>query len=227
MNFEQMGNWLLAAAAVGTAAMGVVEALKVVVIWRWSLALIGLGAVRRHLGSEALEALRVVYGPSTFQQFLEGAWRKGSEELAKTLRNGLRMALFAKDGTAAPALIAAYGQDPSSFALAVKALRAGSGGNLGREREVVAQLEAVVDARVDAAVAAGRDLYVSSMQSIASGVAIAGCLLAHLTLPEGEAPTFLVALVVGLLAVPIAPVAKDLVSFLNSLRTSFQKTKVA
>lgn len=232
--FEQLGNFALAAAAVGTAAMGIVESVKVVTIAGWGLALIGFGAVKRHLGRDALAALEIVYGQSTFEQFLQGAWRKGAEELAKTLRNGLRMAVFAKDGTAAPGLITAYAQDPIAFAAAVKLLRAGSAGSsggsgasLGREREAVAQLEAVIDPRVDAAVAAGRDLYVSAMQSIASGVALGGCLLAHLMLPAGEAPTFVVALVVGLLAVPIAPVAKDLVSFLSSLRTAFQKTKAA
>ena len=78
--------------------------------------------------------------------------------------------------------------------------------------EVVARLEAVIDARVDAAVAAANDSYTYWMRFLATGVAILGSILVSawtglLSLPA--------AALVGVLAVPVAPIAKDLVGFVE------------
>ena len=75
------------------------------------------------------------------------------------------------------------------------------------------------------AVAVGKDFYASSMPLTASIVAVGGCLLVSKLdgLPPDLQPRPWVAVLVGLLAVPMAPVAKDLVGFLNTLRSTFEK----
>jgi hypothetical protein len=242
MNIDGISAWIALVAAVGMAAMGLVEALKVLMLpskllgiplgrlARLSLATVGLGKVKDQLGAGAIDALATVYGPDAGTILLEGAWRKGPEELAKILRNGLRMAVFAGR---ADALIASLGQDAAAVGTSIKALQAGGAAamagatvtNFAVDRERIARLEAAIDARVEGAVAAGRDKYVSSMQCVASIVAIGGSLWLNAALPAGSKPGFLAALMIGLLAVPVAPIAKDLVSFLSSLRASFEKAR--
>jgi len=223
MSWDSVLSWFAVAGAVGTAAMGLVEALKVVTIPRvGSLATVGLGKVRRCLGKPAMHALERVYGRHAGDALLEGAWRKGPDQLEQVLRNGLRMAVFA-DLRDLDRFVAAFGQNPEEVSEAVKHLRAGDGGadRLAHDREIVARLEAAIDAHVEAAVAAGRDAYVSSMQIVASGVAVVGSAFAAGLMPgtQNVGP----AILIGLLAVPIAPVAKDVATFLNSLRTAFDK----
>lgn len=231
MQWDSVLSWISVAGAIGTAAMGLVEALKVVTLpGGWSLATIGLGKVRRHLGVHAIRGLERVYGPGSGHQLLEGAWRKGPEELDQTLRNGLRMAIFANLPNLGP-FIEAFGQSGEEISEAVTRLRQGENAPSGAKdpavaRERVARLEAAIDARVRAAVAAGRDAYVSMMQLLASLVAVGGSVLVVYSkaLPESISKnlTSSEAILVGLLSVPIAPVSKDIVAFLNSIRTSFE-----
>ena len=232
MNWDSILNWIAVAGAVGTASMGIVESMKVVTIaGRWSLATIGLGKVRRCLGPEAIKALELVYGSEAGGLLLEGAWRKGPEALEKVLQSGLRMAVFG-DLKDLDGFIAAFGQKSDEISAAVKRLRAGeaAGDRLldpATARERVARLEAAIDARVQAAVAAGRDMYASSCQCLASIVAVAGSVLVTVMNTGLESADINKevgrAVLIGLIAIPIAPVAKDMVTFLNSLRTAFQQ----
>lgn len=230
MNWDSLLNWIAATAAVGTAAMGLVEALKVMSLPEGlSLGTIGLGKVKRHLGAPALAALAKVYGRDAGTTLIEGAWRKGSKELETMLRNGLRMAVFS-DLEDLGGFIEAFGQNRDEISAAVKRLRQGDAAGSGAldpaiARERVARLEAAIDAHVEAAVASGVDAYASGMRFAASVVSIVGCLLVTMSdvIPVEHRPTLGQALLIGFLAVPIAPVAKDIVGFLNSLRGAFEK----
>ena len=240
LDWDSFLNWLAATAAVGTAAMGLVEALKVLSLPKTlskvlklpsglSLGTIGLGKVKRHLGRPAIAALEKVYGPDAGSTLLEGAWRKGSKELEATLGNGLRMAVFS-DLNDLEGFIEAFGQDPEEISAAVKRLRQGEKAESGAmdaalARERVARLEAAIDAHVEAAVASGVDAYASGMRFAASILAIVGCVLVQRSdlITDKTALPMEKALLVGILSVPIAPVAKDIVGFLNSLRSAFEK----
>lgn len=260
---DDFTSWAGITAGVGTAAMGLVEALKVLSVplpggRTLALSTLGLGKVKRQLGSRAMRALKEVYGPDSMDALLEGAWRKGPDELGTILRNGLRMAVFAcgsppSEGAAIRTLdegkfFAAFGQPAEEVTEAVRLLRAGEpaqsvgkGAELvaataagqalsfATARERVARLEAAIDARVLAAVASGRDAYVSGMHLAASVVSVGGCLAFYVSAAfvDRESVSFSQALLVGLLAVPVAPVAKDLVSFLGSLRNVFDRRPAA
>ncbi len=232
MQIDTMTQGIVAAGAVGAAAMGLVEALKVVSLGEYSLALCGLGKVQAYLGGPAVAALRLVYGGAALPHLLEGAWRKGPAELEQVLSDGLRMAVFA-DLKDAPEFIESFGQRADEIARAIARLRQGNdappdAADPAAARERVARLEAAIDARVRAAVAAGRDKYASSMQFTAMLVALVGSICVAVATADGassevRAAAVGQAILIGLLAVPIAPVAKDLVSFLNSLRDVFAK----
>jgi hypothetical protein len=230
LDWDSLLNWIAATAAVGTAAMGLVEALKVLSLGQGrSLGTIGLGKVKRHLGRPAFAALAKVYGADAGTTLLEGAWRKGSKELEAMLGNGLRMAVFS-DLDDLGGFVEAFGQNREEISAAVKRLRQGSEAGPGGmdpalARERVARLEAAIDAHVEAAVASGVDAYASGMRFAASIIAVVGCVLVASTgvLPVENPPSVPQALLVGLLAVPIAPIAKDIVGFLNSLRGAFEK----
>jgi hypothetical protein len=213
--------------------MGLVEAAKLVTIpvcgRGYGLGVTGLGAVTRSIGAKAEAAIRHVYGSISYRNFLEGAWRKGPAELETALRNGLRLAVFSGDAKAL-GFVADFGHDPDAVAKDVATLREGKNTpETAAARERIARLEAAVDARGQAAVASGRDQYVAGMQFAAMVVSIAGCLVVRRSIDDTEPykPEVYQALLIGLLAVPIAPVAKDLVAFLNSLRTAFAKRGTA
>jgi hypothetical protein len=228
---DRISEWIVAVAGVGTAAMGLVQAMKGLSIGRFGLGLVGLGKIERHLGPAAVAALEVAYGRGAGRELLEGAWQDGAARLAETLRNGMRMAIFA-DEQREPVrlLIESLGHDANSVLEAVRALRAAGegepslGSELGRKRELVARVEASIDARVAAAVAAGQHFYAASMQLAAMSVALVGCVLVAVV-PADDAlrPSMFTAVIVGLLAVPIAPLAKDLLALLNSIRGSLER----
>jgi hypothetical protein len=230
LNWDSLLNWIAATAAVGTAAMGLVEALKVLSLPQGvSLGTLGLGKVKRHLGAPALAALAKVYGPDAGSTLLEGAWRKGSKELETMLGNGLRMAVFSELDDLG-GFFEAFGQNREEISAAVKRLRQGEAAGPGAmdpasARERVARLEAAIDARVEAAVASGVDAYASGMRFAASVLAIVGCVLVASSdvIPTAHRPSWGQAFLIGILSVPIAPIAKDVVGFLNSLRGTFER----
>lgn len=227
MQWDSIGNWVLLTGAVGTASMGLVEAGKAFSVRFGDVAIglgvAGLGAVKRSLGKDARAAVESVYGEGAYGRFLEGAWRKGPDELETVLRNGLRMALFS-GGTTATAFVKDYGGDETKLAADVVLLRSGTAGaDTAAARERVARLEAAIDARVQAAVASGRDQYAAACQVAAMVVAVVGCLIVSgsTSIPAEHRPPVPVALLIGFFAVPVAPVAKDVVTFLNSVRDAF------
>lgn len=239
MGWDVLTQWVFTAGAVGTAAMGLIEAFK----FTW-LGVVGIKLTKRHLTPPAMKALERVYGAEAFEALLEGAWRKGEAEFERTLSTGLRLAVFSAEDIGKFA--EAFGErDPKALVEAVELLRSGDSDSLPPEgvavveprrmaeaRHRLARLESVIDARVKAAVASGRDRYTHCLQLAAGALALSGCLIAALlidtgalTIAEPASFTYARAIIVGILAVPLAPVAKDVVSFLNNLRDVFEKKK--
>ncbi len=237
MEWDGLLRWVGIAGAIGTAAMGLVEACKVIALpWGGrsvSIATIGLRKTLHHLGPPVIAALRSVYGEGGDTVVLEGAWRNGPEEMEKVVRDGLRLAIFNTIGNLND-FVQRFGEtQPQGLLDAVNLLKnppvdpAPTATQLADARARLARFESVVDVRVKAAVAAGRDAYVSANQAIASVVAIASALAAVMTgiLPSKDGTDYAKAIAVGILAVPIAPVAKDVATFLNSVRNAFSAKK--
>lgn len=206
---ESLTTLILAAGALGTAAFGIVEVLK------WTpLGAAGFGRVKGVLGP-LLQALRRAYGTGS-EELLRAAYRdgRGQGELRRLLRQGIRVGLHPDE---APRYAEHLGLGGGE-ALAHAAALLSRGDDLPTElRNVLGRFELAVDARIDAGLALAESTYVGSVRIAASLLALGLALLAAAVLRgEGTAVSWGRALLIGIAAVPLAPIAKDLVSALQA-----------
>jgi hypothetical protein len=211
MSYLDLTAMVLATGAVGTAAFGIVEALK------WTpLGLIGYGRIRATLGAEVMKAVERAYG-SGFSTYLQGLYRQGrvGGGLGKALRQGVRIGLTGDSAAALANAVQVVGPDE----LAQAALKLQSGSELDpAERSLVGRFELAIDARIDAALALAETNYTGGMKVSASFVAIGLALLAGATLEGGFCANWMLGIVVGVAAVPLAPIAKDVATGIKSAR---------
>jgi len=233
---------IVAVGALGTAAFGFVEAFGKAIAWRgWGLPYAGFGRIKA-LATDYAAALRLTYGESyadiLLQQYRDG---RAKGQAPDTLRQGVRLALPLMAQDVAASLIGrAWGLGPELSADLAHALRAEQADDLSAaEAEDGAMLAARFALAVDARIAAAFSLAEERYQAIARGsagvAAVALSLLFNWAARGGEMGClsgaactagdaakgypWMIALIIGLAAVPLAPIAKDLSSALSdSLR---------
>ena len=200
---ENLGTILLATGALGTAAFGIVEALK------WTrLGEAGFGAILTLLGP-LRKTLLVAYG-TDYEQLLRGQYRGDSRDLARSLRQGVRVGLTEEHAKELASFLGSI--DAAMLQTAVRG--AETGNELTPElRNVLGRFELAADARIDAALARAQSLYAGAARVTASLLALSIALVAGLTMAIDRLP---LAVLVGIAAVPLAPIAKDLVSALQA-----------
>ena len=194
---------VLAAGALGTAAFGIVEGLKG---WR-IIGEAGFSTLRRMLAM-LMEALTAAYGPDV-ERLLSAQYRGDSRELARIIRQGARLGLSPRN---AAAIADALGVVPAA-ALVDAAAAVEAGRELTPEqRNVLGRFELAVDARIESAMTLALDRYRRTVILAASLVAVVIALVMgrELGVPPHES------LIVGLAAVPLAPVAKDVAAGLKA-----------
>jgi hypothetical protein len=203
---ENTWEIVMAAGALGTAAFGIVEGLK---RSAW-IGEAGFPTILRILG-RIVDTLAVAYGPDV-EALLRAQYRGEPRELARVIRQGARIGLTPQN--ALPVAQAFGLVDPHTLAEAAEALNAGD--DLRPElRNVLGRFELAVDARIDAALTLAQNEYAMAARLAASAISVGIALVVGWRMdPTGaQLP---VAAIVGFLAVPLAPVAKDLVSALKS-----------
>jgi len=179
---------------------------------------IGFGRITGVLGSVLMAAIERAYGRDG-RDFLEALYRKDriKGDLGKTLRQGLRVGL-APDN--AQDLAAQFGVvEGEALQAAARKLQAGQDLE-DEERGIVGRFELAADARIDAALALSDSVYTGTMRLLASVVALALAIIAGATLPGGLDQNLTRALIVGVAAVPLAPIAKDLATGFKQARTA-------
>lgn len=200
-----LGEMVLAAGALGTAAFGIVEAAK------WSpLGEAGFSNIPRLLGPALMQAVTRSLGPDALR-LLRAQYRRrdGNAELARTLRQGVRIGL---DPANAESLAQGVGSvDPAALRRAAEALSAGQDLD-SAQRNAIGRFELAADARIDSALTLAQDSYLGAVRLSASSVAVGMALLAALVL--GKDPVL--GLIVGVAAVPLAPIANDIVGALQA-----------
>jgi hypothetical protein len=199
---DNIGTIVLATGALGTAAFGIVEGLK---RWRW-LGEAGFGTILVVLDA-IYETLKTAYGPDV-EQLLRAQYRGEQEQLARVLRQGVRIGLTPEN---AERVARALGMvDPERLKAAAAAAQEGK--ELPPEmRNILGRFELAVDARIDAALTLAHDQYVSAVKIAASGVALAIAIAVGIQLQR-----ILLGVLVGIAAVPLAPIAKDVATALKS-----------
>ena len=203
---ENLGTIVLAVGALGTASFGIVEALKWTFVGLW-----GFGQIKKLLGRPVMDALKKAYG-AQYEVFLKAQYRQGRKtgELPKTIRQGARVGLTPDT---APALATQVGViDPSELTAVASAVQ--SGNTLTEaQRNILGRFELALDARIEAALALANSKYIGYVRLLASAVAIVIAFLVGLKLPNVD---LLTSLIIGVAAVPVAPVAKDLASAIQA-----------
>lgn len=206
ITIDSISTIIGAAGALGTTCFGIVEALK------WTpLGAAGFGRVRAYLGSDLMGALVIAYGPRA-EGLLRAQYQQDSQgqtAIAKSLRQGIRIGL--KDSNAKGIATFLGSVDGTSLASAANTVSRGDALS-DVERAIIGRFELAVDARIDSALARAQDVYLGTVRMTASVLAIALAEIAGYSLNTPGWTAF----AVGLMAVPLAPVANDLVSALQA-----------
>lgn len=195
---NNLGTTVLAVGALGIAAFGIVEGFKGA-----GLGLLGFGQIGKLLGEHVLNALKIAYGDD-YLSVLKVQYRTGrsSGDLTRSIRQGARIGLTpnnAKDLAASVGVV-----DGDKLQKVTEAVMAGEELD-DEQRGILGRFELALDARIDAATAMANYRYANSMRVAASVVAVVIALVVAIILEAN----LLLALVVGIAAVPIAPIAKD------------------
>ncbi len=202
-----------AAAALGTACFGIVEGLK------WTpLGEAGFAQLKAFLGEGLLRALAVAYGPG-YEALLRAQYRQdwARSPLAKTLRQGVRIGLTPENAAAIAHFLGSI--SPEALLQVAQKLKSCETPLGDQDRATIGRMELAADVRIDAALARAQDLYLGTVRLLAAVVAV---VLAELAAALGSTPGqfladgWLKGLLVGTLAVPLAPIANDLVSALQA-----------
>lgn len=206
-----LGNLVLATGAVGTAAMGISEGLKTVKITPR-----GFAKLEREI-DWARQALVIAYGDN-YREMMMSLYRDGRRkgELPRVLRQGVRIGM--NGDTAKNMAQVVGGIDAATLAAVAKKVTEGE--ELGdTERNVLGRFEVAADARIDAGFALAERAYTNSIRFGAFVIAMVLSGAAAVAL-NPTASGFFTALIVGITAVPIAPIAKDVAKGFQSAATA-------
>jgi hypothetical protein len=214
LGVDSLGTIVAAAGALGTACFGVIEALK------WTpLGESGYGQIPRYLGSDLLGALRIAYG-TQYERLLRAQYREDSQQqtgIAKALRQGVRIGLTASNAEAVAVYLGSV--PPQALKKAVEAAATNSDGTAtlsSDDRGALGRFELAVDARIDSALSRAKDVYLGTIRVTASLLAIAIAEGVAAVLGDASHLSQIGALLVGIVAVPLAPVANDVVAALQA-----------
>jgi hypothetical protein len=206
MTINTLSSAIAAAGALGTASFGIVEGLK------WSaLGTAGFGCIGEYLGNDLVGCLRSAYGPE-FERLLRAQYRQDSQGqavIAKSLRQGVRIGLTTANAENVARFLGTV--TPAALKQAAAAVEAATPLN-DAQRGAIGRFELAADARIASALARAQDVYIGWVRGSASLCAIvlgiATALILGSDLVDG--------LIVGIVAVPLAPIANDVVAALQA-----------
>ena len=201
---------IAAIGALGTAAYGLVDASKSVA---GGMSNPGFGYVRKAV--EPLLGAAGAYGKLQILETLKANWLNG---MAKADQKAVAKSLIRLGLTSdkAEALAKATGVDAKALADAAKAVT--DGALLSpTDMNVLGRFDAVVSAILDLGYERADQLYRNAAKAAAAGVAVVLAVAASAIIYSSSPQTdpyfpngFLVAVLIGLVSTPLAPIAKDL-----------------
>jgi hypothetical protein len=245
LSWQNFAEGVTAVGAFGTAAFGIVESAGKAFCFSWltrsgrfhtlGLPYAGFGLVKRMVRPLA-PALRIAYGNDYLeiigQQYYAG---RASGSAPDTIRQGVRLGLPFMGADDAANLIKGvwHMPDAQSKALAQALQASGApsptpqqtgGGPIDPTLALAGRFATALDARINAAFVMADQRYQTSAKTAAGFAAVALALGFNLGL--GSPFPMLEALGLGLLAVPLAPVAKDLSTSLQNALTAFKSIPI-
>lgn len=233
VTFAQLAAAILAIGALGTAAVGIVDATK---IFMGGVSNAGFRHIEAALTPFA-ESLRRAIGPEgDWQHLMKSHWLNGrpKDEQKAIAKSLIRLGL---SQSSAKEIAPAIGVDTTTLVEAAQALETGM--PLTEQHiNVLGRFDASVDARLDAGFDRADHLYRNAARSSAGVVALLLAVVGGGVVYVDEYPGvfsmaayfvswyFVAALLAGAVAVPVAPIAKDLVSALAGAVQAVKATKV-
>lgn len=216
---ENLGTAVIAAGALGTAAFGIVEGLKWTALGRG-----GFSQIPKTLGDSLMGALEHAYGPD-YLDLLMAQYRSGRAkgELPRSLRQGIRIGLRPENAAGMADHVGVVDSDTLTV-IAEKLMRDGKLED--DEKSRLARFELAVDARIDAALALAERTYLGWVRGWATIFSVGLALVAAVSIAGGiENAQWTSAIIVGIAAVPLAPIAKDVSKALQSAATAIRAGK--
>jgi hypothetical protein len=208
-----LGEIVLAVGALGTAAYGLVDVSKA--LWG-GVSNAGFGHVLKAL--EPYAAALDLSSGGQWRSLLRAHWLNGrSKDEQKAIARALVRLGIAT--STAPALARAARLDEAAFAKIAAKLADGRP-LVEADLNVLGRFDAIFDCEMDAGFERADQQYKSAARGLAAVVAVSLAMIAMLLTTSGGLDQIALALVVGILAVPLAPIAKDLASALNAAVTA-------
>lgn len=223
-------NFISAAAGLGTAAMGLVDASKA--FWGGP-SNFGFGCIRNAVDPFFFQgpgAPTIFFGKAEALQTLKANWLNGVAKAEQKAKAKALIHLGLTQGNAA-ALARAAGVDAAKLTSLAQKTAAGTAPTQ-EEINVLGQFDVVVSAMLDAAYERGDQIYRNASKVLAMLVAtILGGIGGWLVFcPKSDChyigtSEFFLSLLVGLSATPLAPIAKDLATSLQSAVSAVRAAK--
>lgn len=228
ISLPDLGAALAGLSALSTASFGLLDLSKGV---PFGVSNLGAGKIRAAL-LPFREALANALGADGWWPVVRANWIAG---VAKADQKAKAQALIklGLSSSNAGSIAAAAHVDPAALEHAVKALETGAGTSAtgpalsDADLNVLGRMNATIDALMDAAFEAADEEYRNVCRLLAGVISIVLAIVAWRLWPtatDNPQPSFWTAVGVGVLAVPFAPVAKDLTS---ALSTAMQALKAA
>jgi len=222
ITLQDFGAAMAALSALSTAAFGLLDTTKA--FWG-GISNVGLGHIKTAL-KPFEPALNAAVGADNRWNVIRANWLNGvgKAEQKAVVRALIKLGL---SEATAPSLASAAHVDPAALTTAARKLTDGKP-MTEADMNVLGRMNAVIDALLDAAFEAAEQQYRNFSRLGAGVIAVALSLGALQFWPAGsKPPTVFAALAVGLLAVPLAPIAKDLTSALSTAMQALKAAKSA
>jgi hypothetical protein len=216
-------SFVPAVGALGTAAMGLVDASK---FFDGGPSNFGFGYIEVGLKPFLpIQGANLVFGQAQVLQTLKANWING---VAKADQKAIAKSLIHLGITpqTADSLAKAAGVDPAILKALAQTV-ANGGQATAQQINVLGQFDVVLSAVLDAAYERADQKYRNACKAIASCVSGVLAVIGGTQLygPGFGVHEFIISLVVGFSATPLAPVAKDLASSLQSAVSSIQTVR--
>jgi hypothetical protein len=220
ITLQDFGAVLAALSALSAASFGLLDATKAV---NGGVSNFGVRALRRALDPFDA-ALSAALGAGQWWPVVRANWIAGVAKADQKMKAQALIKLGLSPATA-PAVARASHVDPDALTAAARNLEAGSS-LTEADLNVLGRMNATIDVLMDAAFERADQQYRNGCRCLAGLVAIGLALGARFLWQEGDPrPSILVAVAVGVVAVPMAPVAKDLTSALSAAMQALKVTR--
>ncbi len=223
-----VGNALIAIGALGTASYGLVDVSKA--LPGGGLSLSGFGEIRKAVTpfASALTVGAGAHWPSILQShWVNGGALDDQKAKAKAL---IRLGLTTANTATMAAEPSIAGRiDGAAVATTITNMHTGTPLTPVNLNEL-GRFDAIVSAALDAGFEMADQRYRACARALACGLAIglaeAAAVLIDLQMKKAfDGPDFAIAILIGLVSTPLAPVAKDLASALSTAASAFKAAK--